>query len=191
MDLRRNILFVCRLSLIACLAAACGRSPAGDIPVPRQHAYPRLSVPPAVYKADSVGKLPVMLNEAVAISSESPDWLTAEYKGLNTRIFITFTNLDVDNADQLIANRIERLSMNTGGAPTEVTETLTPNGRECTLLVTPSGSPTPVQFIAVSPGQWMLSGSGMIDATPAAPSDSLRPVVDMLRRDILHLLTTL
>ena len=182
--------------MIAAAAAAsvpggCSKAPTADIPVPRRHAYPRIEIPAATYRADTIGSLPVELNEATVAATDSPGWLTAGYRSLNTEIYMTLTPLAVDTEQELIANRVERLSMNTGGAATEVVETVNANGWECTLLVTPSGSPTPVQFLAVDPGRLMLSGSAMTEGATSAPADSIRPVVDMLRRDITHLLMNL
>lgn len=169
----------------------CKGSPAADLPVPRQYAYPRIQVPEALYRQDTIGSVAVAVNASAVTDSPEAGWLTATYPGLDAEIYFTLTPLTADNAESLIANRVERLSMNTGGAPTEVVETVNPNAWECTLLVTPSGSPTPVQFLAVEPGKWMLSGSAMIAGATSAPKDSIRPTVDMLRRDITHLLNTL
>lgn len=174
------------------MAVACSTSPSSsDTPVPRQYAYHRIDVPAAVYRADTIGGIPVELNQSAQSVANTPGWLTAVYDGLNAELYLTLTPLSAETEESLIANRVERLSMNTGGASTEVVESRNAGGWECTLLVTPSGSPTPVQFLAVEPGKWMLSGSAMIEGATSAPADSIRPVVEMLRRDITHLLMTL
>lgn len=180
-------ILLCMLILTACGGKKENRQ---DAPVPRREAYPRLSLPEALYRVDSVGGIPLEVNEKALSTVENERWLTLSYPNQSAVIYITLTTIENNDRDP-VTNRLERLSMNTGGAPTTVNEFVNNHGYNCLLMFTPAGSPTPVQFIAVIPGDLMLSGSAMVDGLPTAPADSLKPVVEMLKRDITHMLDEL
>lgn len=173
--------------------AGCGGSSGQrDVDVPRIRAYYRLTLPAPDYRTDTLGYLPVAVNRAASATSDGSGWLTLAYPGAGAEVYLTLTPLDGDDGgDSRILNRVERLSMNTRGASTQMSEFVNDRGLECLLMVTPQKSPTPVQFIAVQPGEWMLSGSAMVGHLAEAPSDSLAPVVKMLERDLRYMLEQL
>lgn len=177
--------------LLAVLTTACSTAPGGgDVDVPRRRAYFRLQLPEAVYRDVAVGDATVRLNGNAAVEASRPGWVTAVYPHGLAEIYITDTPLQ-EGSDEAIANRMERLAMNTGGAVTRTDCYINAGGYDCTLLVTPAGSPTPVQFLAIAPGCRMLSGSAVLKDYDAAASDSLAPVVTMLERDVKMLLDSL
>ena len=184
-----------RFSVISAITllfvTACSEGCGGDVAVPRREAYPRIQLPAPVWRSDTIGTVAVMVNLAAKSQCDSNGWLTVDYPYGLARLYLTLTPFGGIDADQAVANRLERLSMNTGGAVTTVDEFDNRLGRRCMLMVSLSGCPTPVQFIAVAPGEWMLSGSALVEKAASAPGDSLRPVIDMLKRDIIHLLDEL
>lgn len=178
--------------VFALLGLAGCRKGDGDAPVPRRHAFYRLVLPDSTYCITDFHGYSLSLNTVANTSfNAEKGWLTVSYPDLNTELYVTLTPVASVDEDKAIDNRLERLSMNTGGAYTEITELTNGHGIGCTMLVTPYGSPTPVQFIAVDPGRCLISGSAMVEGIAVAPGDSLSPIVDMLSRDVLHLLEQL
>lgn len=187
--MRAALTAIVAMALTAVLAAGCGAGERRDVDVPRRRAYPRMELPAESYREERVGNATVAVNEAASTGADGPGWLTATYPGGMAEIYITYTTIGADPEAE-IGNRVERLSMNTGGAATEISEFVNGQGLQCILMKTPAGSPTPVQFIAVAPEGWMLSGSAMVDKLTEAP-DSLAPVVEMLERDVQYMLERL
>lgn len=185
----RSLLTLAAAALIAA-AASCSRS--ADTAVPRPTAYPRIDIYPASYSP--VGSFPVHLelNSACTVTVDSlrPDgtaWLTASYPayGASTRLYITVSPAD----STVAANRSERMALNTGGSPTELTELTSPGGYRSTVALTPSGSATPVQILSVGDSH-IVSGALFLESAASAP-DSVRPIVEAVRDDLIHAAQTL
>lgn len=184
------------LTVLLALLAACGQSGAGDIPVPRQRAYPR----PAIY--DNVTYSPVEgcdvwfeVNDSAyaVITSERQgnQWLTVRYPVYGATLHATVVSVaDTAALAGMTENRLERIGLNSGGASTTLTEFTVPSGFAVRLF-SAAGIPTPLQFIAVG-RQRLVTGSVMFD-NPAVSSrvDSLAPVVGAIEADLLHALRNL
>lgn len=185
----------CIIIVLVTVMAACGsRGGVADVPVPRRTAYPRIEVPDSVYRTVDTSAATLQINSAAADSTSAVDgWVTVIYPHRQATLYISVTRLDPATAATTIDNRIERLSMNTGGATTDVTSLMLPDdgGMEAMVLVTPAETPTPVQFLVTDRRTLMVSGTATIDGAADAPTDSLRPVIEMLRRDVTHLVKTL
>jgi len=179
--------------LITLAAISCGHSDLHDIAVPRPVAYHRITIPDPAYRIAKAGPGSIQLNASVTdtIVTAGNSWVTAHYPGLDASIYITVTEISPDTADESIDNRIERMSLNTGGHPTEVISFTTPAGLDARMTVTRAGSPTPVQFMATDHREILVSGAGTAGLSVTAPADSLSPITGMLERDITHLLKTL
>lgn len=180
----------------AMLPAACGGDDNSDsTAVPRPRAYARMALPdPAYVAVDSLTHY-VARNAATHVSTivRDPRGIVRydiSYPGLDAVIYVTETPApDADTADAVIANRLERMKRNAGDNTTELIELTTPAG-DARLMVTPVGSPTPVQLLATRPGA-ILSAQAFVADAATTRTDSLRPLVSMLRRDLLHLAQTL
>ena len=189
---RRWLLCIVLTAAVSIATGCGGRRGGDDVAVPRRPGYYRLNLPDATYRSDTIGAVELQLNAATESTRDGHGWLTVIYPSKTAELYITLTDISGADGETAVANRIERLSMNTGGARTEIIEMEGRDaGRHLTLMVTPAGSPTPVQFLAIEPGRWMLSGSAMVSDFTQAPVDSLRPVVEMLRRDVTYLLENL
>lgn len=182
------------LYLLTALATiSCGHSDRHDIPVPRHVAYHRITIPDPVYRISKAGPVSIQLNASVndTIITAGNSWVTAHYPGMDASIYITVTEISPATADETIDNRIERMSLNTGGHTTEVISFTTPAGIDARMTVTRTGSPTPVQFMATDHKEILVSGAGTAGLSVTAPADSISPITAMLERDIIHLLKTL
>lgn len=172
------------LLALALSLAACGGT--ADTAVPRPVAYPRIAVCDSLFRP--VGGLPVNIEVnagAVAqVDSVRPDgsvWLTVSYPAYGgAKLYLTLSHA----TPEVIANRSERLSMNTGGAPTQLTTVVSAAGFESSVALTPAGSAIPVQILSTD-GGWALSGAFVLEAAASAP-DSVRPVVEAVRSDLIH-----
>lgn len=180
-------------TLIAVAVTACNSHAVKDIPVPRPAAYHRITLPDSTYRTTDAGLVSLQLNAATndTIVTAGNSWITSHYPDLGTSVYITVNELSPSSATSAIDNRVERLSLNTGGNPTEVSSFTTPAGLDAKIIVTPSGTPTPVQFIATDHASILVSGTATVADAATAPTDSLLPVINMLQRDITHLLKTI
>lgn len=178
--------------ILTVVLGACSGKRGNDAAIPRRQAYPRIEMPAPRYCPVVSAGITLWVNSSIdSIATGDDGWITAFYPRHLGTLYVTVNNLSGDEASAAIDNRVERLSMNTGGAPTEIEQVENPAGLDARLIVTPSGSPTPVQFIATDHRRLLVSGTILLPDAATAPADSLAPVVDMLRRDITHLLVTL
>ena len=174
------------MSLLA--AAAC--SGPSDSAVPRKEAYPRVRLYEADYAYPSGLPLRFAVNSAAEYEVERKEsgdvWLSLRYPAYDAWIYCTFTNLKNRDAEAAVANRLERMSLNIGGA-TAVMETFKgAGGADATMLTAKSAPMAPVQFIALD-SLWLVSGSAVFgSASTDASPDSLAPMIDVLRRDIAY-----
>ncbi len=185
MRILAGILTMC---LIAC---ACTR---GDVATPRRHAYPRVALADTLYTRATIPGTTVSfdVNTAATLLPDSTGkpWITIGYPVYNgAKIYLTATPVATEaEMAEVMDNRLERISLNSGGAETELTELTTPEGAACRLFVTRHGTVTPVQLLAVD-ARWIVSGAAYIDGAAEAP-DSVAPVVNAIASDVLRLLKT-
>ncbi|MCM1520839.1 MAG: hypothetical protein NC098_08645 [Lachnoclostridium sp.] len=183
-------------AMAMCIWSCTGRGGDSDgASVPRPKAYHRIEIPAERYDTVNVTGVDIVKNaEAVFVDKKEGDasgWFDIVYPSLgNATMYCSITLIDSSNAENVISNRTERMSLNTGGNRTEISEFVTPAGYECTVLVTPAGTLTPVQFIAAG-GERVVSGTLMINAPQGFRPDSIAPVTEAVRRDVEVMLNSL
>lgn len=182
------------------IPTACRDSATDTVAVPRRTAYPRICIPAAVYAPFADAPLHFETSAAAKARIATPPsgnsapgstWVDIAYPEYGITIHCTFTHTDTDRIPGILDNRIERLSVNTGGATSEMSELTNAYGFDCRMIATRAESPTPVQFLATDHKHWVISGSAYIEAGRNTNPDSIAPVISMLERDIIHSLTTL
>lgn len=192
----KQLLFI---TVLACLLSGCtGTSAPDTVAVPRRHAYPRIELPDSAFTEVSAGagNLTIGISKASTIALRgsgkgNSGFIDVAYPGFNSSIYFTVTPVTPATAGEVIDNRVERMELNLGGAEAELLEFDTPAGFECKVLVSRGEISTPVQFIATDGASLVVSGAAFVrDASPSA-ADSIAPVVGMLRRDIIHALSTM
>ena len=171
---------------VAIAACGCRRAPA-DVPVPRRTAYYRLQLPDTLYRPIEVDRVLLEANADATTQCADTGWITISYPTLNASIYVTVTPLTPATAAEAVDNRVERLSLNTGGQPSQVMSFTTPAGMDARVIVTDGSVPTPVQFIVTDYRRVLVSGSAVVDDAATAPVDSLAPVLQVLERDIVRL----
>lgn len=177
---------------LALLVTACG----GDRPpVPRPRAFHRIEIPAAVYDTITAGGLTLLTNSAARIIEKPAEgnskWIDITYPGMgNATVFCSITEVTPSTAAAVTDNRLERMALNSGGNRSELTEFITPSGFSCRLMTTPSGTATPVQFLAVGEST-VVSGVLMVNVATGFRPDSIAPVVDAVGRDMITLMSNL
>lgn len=195
--LRAIITLLATCALCSCSGNGDG---AGDNrnPVPRRHAYHRISLPDSTFTDVAVGTdgLNISVNTAATCSIRADEsglsrFVDIAYPDLNSTIYVTVTPVDESTINSVIDNRLERIALNLSGADPELFDFDSPAGFENKMLVTHAGISTPVQFLSTDGKSLVISGVAFLkDATPAT-ADSLAPVAGILERDITHALKTL
>lgn len=169
------------------LLAACGeKAPEDYVPLPR--AYPRIAVYDSVYAP--VDSLPLVweCNTSAKVNNlRTKSYVNIVYPAYSATLYLSFFNVTSEK-DRLrvLANRQERMLFNAGASDSELTEFLTPPGFEVKMIVTPMGSPVPLQFLAVG-SQWIVSGALHMRLAPES-ADSVAPVIRAVERDVVHAL---
>ena len=187
-------------TILTCLLTACGgQGDNGGAPaVPRRHAYPRIELPDSAYRYvnDAVTGIGLDINAEAGYQTRSAEnsrapFIDVTYPGLNAQIYFTITPVDESTVASVIDNRMERISLNLGGADAELIEFDSPAGFENKVIVTRGDISTPVQFIATDGHSAVISGTAFLRDASSATADSIAPVVETMRRDIIHALMTL
>lgn len=134
----------------------------GGRPVPRPEGYPRIALYEAVYRNDSIGPVIFESNAGTAVTerrqgADGTGWLTLAYPRYGATLYLTASPATASTLGGIIDNRLERISLNIGGATTELTELTGKGGWHGRVTLTPSGSATPLQILATSPRATALS----------------------------------
>lgn len=187
------------LTALTCMLAGCTNNAGNDAtPVPRRHAYPRIETADSVFTHidTDIGNLSIGVNDRAVHTLRSANdgssrFIDVNYPRFNSTIYFTITPVDPATAGQVIDNRLERISLNLGGADAELIEFDSPAGFENKVIVSRGDIATPVQFIATDGHSLVVSGTAFVPEASAATADSLAPVTGMLRRDIIYALKTM
>lgn len=194
------------------LIVACRHTSTADRPVPKPEGHPRIEIPAPLYTLTDISGIALHLNSAALVSlrpssasesspldtaaavptaapSTSATWLDVTYPTFpGSRIYLTLLPVATPSEmDAALANRIERMQLNTGGSPTELIELTSDGGWQCQMAVTRSSLTTPIQILARSDSR-LLSGALSLDYPPETSPDSVAPIVNTVRRDLIHAL---
>lgn len=172
------------------LLAACGRQ--APAPVPRPTAYPRVAAYDSVYSAVDSIALHFEANSAAKITRKSQLWFDIAYPAYDATVYVTVVSAPADSLREITANRLQRFERNISNP--DGLETLHVESPEFSsvLLHSAETRTTPLQFLAGDGRRWIVSGAVFFkNATPSTPTDSLRPMVQTIRRDLIHALSTL
>lgn len=183
------------LAVLAVIALAdCSNGGDRRPPVPRRNAYPRIEIPDSSFYND--GRLPLSLQTSTAAKAmvskndHTGIWVDVSYLQFSASVLFTFTPVSDSTIESVIENRMERISLNLGGNGAEVMQFVSPDGFDSRVIVCRSVA-TPVQFLSTDGRSVVVSGAAYTPGFSMERIDSLNPVVDMLRRDIVHALKTL
>lgn len=178
------------------LMSECGSDGHSEVAVPRRQAYPRIELYDTVYRA--VDNLPVVfeVNDCATISRasrdgmENPNWINVKYSRYGATLHCTYTSVADVSISEVMNNRIERMSLNTGELTTDITTLSTSQGVTATVLMTPMAKVTPIQFLATDSATYVMTGALYLDNASVA-TDSVMPILDAVRADVIHAVTHL
>ena len=162
---------------------------------PRRKSYPRITTHDSIFTPITNGELKFEISTTATISLDSVNdsksrWLNTFYKPYNTTIYYTFTPIK-DNLEEVINNRTQRISLNTGSYTSELIELTNVNGFKSQLIITPESQVTPLQFLSTDGKDWVISGALYINQAPNSNPDSIKPILNVLKRDMIHTLKTI
>ena len=83
------------------------------------------------------------------------------------------------------------MELNAGNLTSELIELTNANDFRSHILVTEQSNVTPLQFISTNNQSWVVSGALYINSTRATNIDSIRPIINALKRDLIHSLKTI
>lgn len=180
------------LAVVAALGLACCTET--DRAVPRPRAFHRIDVPGERYDTVMAGDFRIVHNSAARMLLKAPQsssqWFDVDYPGMGATVYCSVTPVTEATVGAVIANREERMALNSGGNASELIEFANPRGISCRILLTRAGTATPVQFVAVAP-RAVISGSAAVNVSAGFRPDSIAPVVEALRRDVTVMLENL
>jgi len=182
--------------VFAYFAVSCHSSESSYTPKPK--GYPRLDLPAFAYQPlqeihpyqFEYSKSAVILPDTFARAE--PHWIFISYPTLNASIQITYKALGTTSTQlsKLIGDAYKLVAahqVKASGVKEQVLKSKT--GKTVVLFEIDGDVASPAQFFSTDTTQHYLRGALYLGT--ADQQDSLRPVVDYLRQDMMHLLNTL
>lgn len=166
-----------------------------SVDTPRRKAYPRIVTHDSSFVAVANAPLHFEISDIAQITldtiianekSEGSQWLNVFYGQYNATIHCTFTPVDDSTIDDILDNRSERMALNAGNHTSELLELTNANGFASQILVTEESNTTPLQFISTDNKKWVVSGALYLNGDGRSGVDSIRPVINVIKRDIIH-----
>ena len=173
-----------------------------DVPVPKPKGYFRISLPvkqyvpfrdsvktsvlPLTFEYPAYGKISRLYGNPA-----EPGWFNIEFPAFRARIYLTYRDIKGDLADLIE----QTYTMNVKNHITKadaIDEQIISNQQKRVfgiLYDLKGNTATSVQFYVTDSTKHYLRGSLYFDAEPNA--DSLAPVIEFLRVDVIHLIETL
>ena len=189
-----NIRHIIAIGAFAMLAASCSDG-GNDTAVPRRKAYPRVEPYDTAYTLRQLPSVAFDANTHAAFTvkdSTEPGVSGADitYDRYGMTVYVTAIRSSRRDFDRRLDDRIERVSLNLGGARPTTTDIKSDGGFDATIFVCP-GINTPVQALAAdSVTSTIVSATLFSDAATAA-ADSVAPMLDIITRDITRMMQSL
>ncbi|WP_229599556.1 gliding motility lipoprotein GldD [Runella rosea] len=178
------------------LITSCNSSTPDYVPKPK--GYPRMDLPPQTYQAlkedhpytFEYSKSAVILPDTFRMAE--PHWIFVAYPSLNASIQLTYK--PVQNNPQRLSGFINdayRLAGKHQVRATGIREQVikTKSGQTAVVFDLAGDVPSYTQFFTTDSSTHYLRGA--LYFTVADKQDSLKPAIDFLRKDVMHLLNTL
>ncbi|GAB3949396.1 hypothetical protein GCM10028805_25500 [Spirosoma harenae] len=179
------------------LLAACG-SKSSDNYVPKPKGFPRLDLPIQRYKLlDPVHPYQFEYNQIARILPDSfarsePHWIFINYPTFQASVQLTYKPIrnDVNRLHAMLEDSYKLAARhNIKAYAIEQKKIRLKSGLEASLIDLSGEVPSQVQFITTDSTTHFLRGALYFNT--ATENDSLQPVIQYIRKDILHLLNTL
>lgn len=173
------------------LAVAAGCVKKQTVPIPLPTAYPRPNLPDTVLVDAGNTPLRFAVNRESVVTVPREGWIDISYPTLGATVHVTFTPTNPEDVAKVKENRMERLMLNAGEHPVDLSEYINQAGFDV-LTASSEGSLTPFQFLATDDSVWVVSGAVYFGSSQAVnANDSLRPIVNAIRHDLIEGLNSL
>lgn len=190
----KSVHHLCSLLILLCISISVS-SCSSDAPTPRRYAYPRVDTYPQKYSSIvNSADVNIEVNTAVRIVTDSvadadTRWITLSYPKYKANLYITVNKCNRKSQLQdVIANRVQRISLNTGGKDFEQVDLQSEADFKSKIFTIRGGSTNPVMFISSNQRNCVVSGSlYFLDSNAVAKVDSIAPIIDAVSNDIIHL----
>ena len=162
-----------------------------DITTPRRQAYPRIQLLDTTYCNQQRLPLKLAVNSATNVSisnNKSSTWINISYPTYKATIYCTYTPAIPNTISSMIDNRMERIALDLGDSFYENTTINNPNGTVANIYSTTSNMVTPIMFLATDKKSWVLSGAMTFDSNTIVDYDSVAPVINAVKRDLIYTL---
>lgn len=160
---------------------------------PRRTAFPRLNLCDTLYVKSTLLPINFEINaETIATSDSShtsndgSKWINVFYPKYNATLYCTYTPVSKATINNVIENRIERISLNIGSNSFELIENNNISDVDIQVFSTPTNIVTPLQFIATNNSTWVISGAFCFNERDNISTDSISPIIKAVKNDILH-----
>jgi gliding motility-associated lipoprotein GldD len=174
-----------------------------DVAVPRPRGYFRIDLPSKEYlKFDDVKEnykdLPLLFEypvygKIISLTEENkqPGWLNIEFPSYKAKIYLTYKDINNNFAGLLEQTYRMNVKNHVSKADAIREQVIANKGNKVygILYDLKGNTATAVQFYVTDSVKHFLRGSLYFEAVPNA--DSLAPVIDFFRSDIVHLIETL
>ena len=192
-----RIQLLCACFLIACLnLTACGQSDQAEY-VPKPRGYPRIDLPVAEYVPIApvhpyqfdVNKLARVLPDT--FKRAEPHWIFVYYPTLKATVQLTYKPVkSLDNLRGMLADAYKLTAKhNVKAYSINQQRVQLRNGLSASLITLVGEVPTQFQFVTTDTTRHFLRGALYFDTATA--NDSLAPVIDYVKTDMMRMLNTL
>lgn len=185
----------CALLGVGLLLSGCGSAP--DY-TPKPKGYNRIDLPPHAYRPLAPGhpyrfeysKYARILRDSSYLAQ--PHWINVNYPQLHANVQITYTN--IQGNPKLFNKMLEDARKLTGKHQIKATaieeNTLkTPDGKQVAIFELSGDVPSQFQFYTTDSTKHFFRGA--LYFRTAVANDSLQPVIEYVKEDIVHLVNTL
>lgn len=166
--------------------------------VPKPRGYNRIELPEHQYQQIE-GSYPYLFEHSIHASVErdsswmsEPYWIHLNYKDLGADVQLTYKALDNDEQKlRELLNDAYKLTSKHQVKAYSIDESIltTPKGNQVVLAELSGEVPSQFQFYSTDSTQHFLRGA--LYFPTATQNDSLAPIIDFIKIDIVHLLNTL
>ena len=183
--------------LTSLLLAACGSS-SSDNYVPKPKGYPRLDLPTPRYgPLDLVHPYQFEYNKVARILPDTfarsePDWIFINYPAFQASVQLTYKPIhnDVNRLRAILEDSYKLAARhNIKAYSIEQRKIRMKSGLEASVIDLSGDVPSQVQFVTTDSTTHFLRGALYFNT--ATENDSLQPIIQYIRKDIMHLLNTL
>ena len=192
---RIHICYACFL-IIGLTLAACGSSDQADY-VPKPKGYPRIDIPAASYLPIEPGHpYQFEVNKIARVLPDTfkraePHWIFVYYPTLKATVQLTYKPVQsLDNLRGMLADAYKLTAKhNVKAYSINQQRVLLKNGLSASLITLVGDVPTQFQFVTTDTTRHFLRGALYFDTATA--NDSLAPVIDYVKADMMRMLNTL